>query len=214
MRHDMNNYYLDTRKRFQEEGVAESYEKRRAGTLKGKFVRYREEVIIRKILNNFTKNLRILDIPCGAGRLSSILKDYSDFIAGADISKPMLAYSQRSGIYSKLDQCEIENIPYTNDHFDVLLCFRLLHHLPIESRSKAFSEASRVTKKYFIFSFNDTYSISHLVKNSILKNPFYTVTVKNMKEEVSKDFVVRKVFRILPLLAGETIFLCEKRISK
>jgi ubiquinone/menaquinone biosynthesis C-methylase UbiE len=214
MSHDRSSYYSSTRKRFQEEGAAERYEKRRAGTLKGKFVRYREEIIVRKILEKFAKNLRILDVPCGAGRLSAILKDYSDFIVGADISEPMLEYSKKSGRYAKLDKCEIESMPYENNCFDVLFCFRLLHHLPIESRSKAFSEVSRVTKKYFIFSFNDNFSISHFVKKSILKNPFYTVATKHMKEEVSKNFIVRKTFRILPLIAGETVFLCEKRMSK
>jgi ubiquinone/menaquinone biosynthesis C-methylase UbiE len=165
-------------------------------------------------LDELPKNLRILDIPCGAGRLSAILKDYSGFIVGADISEPMLAYSRTSGRYINLDKCEIENMPYTDNYFDILLCFRLLHHLPLESRSKAFSEVARVTKKYFVFSFNDTASISRLLKKTVLKKPFYTVTIKNMENEVSNHFIVREVFRIFPFIASETFFLCEKKTFK
>ena len=208
----MNEYYELTRKRFQQPGIAEIYEKSRFGTLKGKFLKYREENIARDILARAGRELKVLDVPCGTGRFGAVLKQYADVLIGADISKPMLESSRKRGQYSELRRCEIENMPFPNGYVDVLACFRLLHHLPSEDRARAFAEIHRVTKRYFIFTFNTKASIAHVINKIILRKSFYSETMKTMRQELENYFTVRQTFRILPFVAGETIVFCEKKV--
>ncbi|MFC2061490.1 class I SAM-dependent methyltransferase, partial [Elusimicrobiota bacterium] len=182
----------------------------RFSNIKGKIIRRKEEEIVKKIFDEFNERMNILDIPCGTGRFSYILKEYSTEITGADLSQRMLDYSRKSGNYSRLLKCEIENLPFSDREFDVLFCFRLFHHLPGEVRAKALREISRVTKKYFIFSFYNRYSISGFIKKIILQRSFYTMTQEQMKNEIPQEFKLVKVFKLLPLVAGETVFVCEK----
>jgi ubiquinone/menaquinone biosynthesis C-methylase UbiE len=209
----MNEYYALTKKRFQGETVAKGYEKRRFGTLKGKFLKYREERIVRGILDEVGCGLTIIDVPCGTGRFSWVLKEYSECLVGADLSDAMLTHSRAKGQYSELHHCEIESMPLRDEYCDVLVSFRFFHHLSAEDRAKAFAEINRVTKKYFIFSFNNKTSVAYVVNNLILKKPFYSETIEKMREELAKYFTVKKIFRVLPFIAGETIVFCEKKAS-
>jgi ubiquinone/menaquinone biosynthesis C-methylase UbiE len=209
----MNEYYSATRKRFQGEEVAEGYEKRRYGTLKGKFLKYREEMIVRGILDDIGSGLRIIDVPCGTGRFSWVLREYSDYLVGADLSDAMLTHSKNKGQYSELHRCEIESMPFQDGYCDVLVSFRFFHHLAAEERAKAFAEIYRVTKKYFIFSFNSKDSVAYVVNNLILKKPFYSETIETIRGELARYFTVKGIFRVLPFIAGETIVFCEKKPS-
>jgi len=210
----MKDYYALTRKRFQGEEVADGYERRRFGTLKGKFLKYREEKIVKHILDGIGRGMKIVDVPCGTGRFSLVLKEYAGFLAGADISKAMLQHSENKGQYSELHHCEIEHMPFGDNYFDVVVCFRLIHHLPTEDRLKAFAEIWRVTNKHFIFSFNSKNSVAYVVNNLILKKDFYSETIQNMRAELAKFFTIKATFRVLPLVAGETIVCCEKKTSR
>jgi ubiquinone/menaquinone biosynthesis C-methylase UbiE len=209
----MEEDYALTRKRFQLQDVADTYEKRRFGTLKGKFLRYREETIVRGILDQLGRGMRIIDVPCGTGRFSSVLKEYADSLVGADLSEAMIQQSKSRQQYLELRQCEIEKMPFPDDYFDVVVCFRLIHHLSKKDRLKVFSEICRVTKRYFIFSFNSKNSMAYVVNGLVFKKGFYSETIQEIRGELDKYFIVKGISRILPLVAGETIVFCEKKGS-
>jgi ubiquinone/menaquinone biosynthesis C-methylase UbiE len=206
----MEEDYVSTRRRFKLQDVAENYEKRRFGTLKGRFLKSREETIVRAMLDTIGGKKKIIDIPCGTGRLSGVLKEYADWLAGADFSEAMLQQSRKRGEYSELRQCEIEKMPYPDAYFDVVVCFRFIHHLAKQDRLKVFAEVWRVTKGHFIFTFNSKHSVAY-VKSLILKNGYYSETMREIQGELEKLFFVRRISRVLPLVAGETVVLCEKR---
>jgi ubiquinone/menaquinone biosynthesis C-methylase UbiE len=206
----MEEDYVSTRRRFRLQDVAENYENRRFGTWKGKFLKSREETIVRAMLDTIGGKKKMIDIPCGTGRFSGVLKEYADWLAGADFSEAMLQQSRKRGEYSELRQCEIEKMPYPDACFDVVVCFRFIHHLSKQDRLKVFAEVWRVTKGHFIFSFNSRHSLAY-VKGLILKKRYYSETMREIQSELEKFFLVRGISRVLPLVAGETVVFCEKR---
>jgi ubiquinone/menaquinone biosynthesis C-methylase UbiE len=207
----MEDDYALTRERFKLQDVAANYEQRRFGTLKGRFLKYREETIVRSMLDHVGWGKKIIDMPCGTGRLSSVLKEHAGWLEGADLSEAMLNRSRTRTEYSNLRLCDIEKMPYEDAAFDVVVCFRFIHHLSKPDRLKVFAEVHRVTKRYLIFTFNSRHSLGYLVNGFLLKKGFYSETMREIRRELEEFFVVIRTSRVLPLVAGETIVFCEKR---
>lgn len=71
---------------------------------------------------------KVLDIGCGYGLISSILKNKGNFVIALDISRKMVLEARRRGLIAY--QCDIENedIPIRYK-FDVILMTEVLEHL-------------------------------------------------------------------------------------
>jgi len=68
-----------------------------------------------KYLNDFSKQLNILDLGCGTGLCGVYFRDLADFLVGVDLSKEMLAQAKALGAYDGLCRCNIlETIPGQN----------------------------------------------------------------------------------------------------
>ncbi len=92
---------------------------------------------------------RLLDIPCGGGRMSRLLASYGFRVTAADYSEAMLAITaaQYEGAAPEaIERQDIERLSYADGAFDQVLCFRLFHHFPTpEIRQRAISELCRVS---------------------------------------------------------------------
>lgn len=68
-----------------------------------------------KYLNDFSKQLNILDLGCGTGLCGVYFRDLADFLVGVDLSKEMLVQAKALGAYDGLCRCNIlETIPGQN----------------------------------------------------------------------------------------------------
>jgi ubiquinone/menaquinone biosynthesis C-methylase UbiE len=105
---------------------------------------------------------RMLDCPCGTGRLGPVLLRRAVRLVEADLSAPMLheartalAVPARAGRVGFL-RATAEALPFPEGAFDVVICHRLLHHMADPAaRARLLGEAARVAGRWVVLSFHD-----------------------------------------------------------
>lgn len=95
----------------------------------------------------------VLDVPCGTGRLRDVLETRQGGYVAVDRSLSMLAENEGSRVLA-----DATTLPFREDEFDVVVCCRLLHHLPAAERKSVVEELVRVSRTLVIASFWDACS--------------------------------------------------------
>ena len=107
-----------------------------------------EKKRINDIINMLPPNMNsLLEVGCGDGRIINQLIEKYKTIYGIDISKNALKY-----VKTPKKQGNIENLPFLDNSFDIVMCCEVLEHLPLSVYSKALKELERVSKKYILIS--------------------------------------------------------------
>jgi len=96
-----------------------------------------------------TPNMSVLDVGCGTGGNSMRLNKLNFKVKGVDISPKAIKLAQKKAKQSGLDGieysiCDIENLCYDNNTFDICFCGAVLHHFP--DLRRVAEELYRVTK--------------------------------------------------------------------
>jgi len=119
-----------------------------AGRLYSFFINYK----FRKSLESIPldiKNLSILDICCGSGMSSEFYVKEGADVCGTDISVESISRAKirakKYGFPAKFQIANSENLPFSNNSFDVVSVHDGLHHL--NNPEKAVKEMVRVAKK-------------------------------------------------------------------
>ncbi len=92
---------------------------------------------------------RLLDVGCGAGRLSRLLTEMGARVSGID---PGAAQLQRARMVEPAgDETYVEGIaqdlPFDNASFDIVVFFNSLHHIPAPGMAAGLAEANRVLRR-------------------------------------------------------------------
>jgi ubiquinone/menaquinone biosynthesis C-methylase UbiE len=94
----------------------------------------------------------VLDVGCGTGYLSRLVARSvgpHGVVVGIDPSESMIQYARRKT--ASIANCEFqvgaaEALPFTGDHFDVVVSSLVVHHLPEDLRGRALGEMRRVLR--------------------------------------------------------------------
>ncbi len=96
---------------------------------------------------------RILDIGCGTGVLSKRIADELDaetggISVGIDASGKMIegARKKRGSDVSRFEVAAAEKLPFENEYFDSVVSTLFFHHIHLDLKERALSEAFRVLK--------------------------------------------------------------------
>lgn len=97
----------------------------------------------------FVAGKRVLDAACGAGYGSAFLARDADFVAGIDISKESIAYAKEkyTGANTEFQTGSIDNLPYDDASFDVVVSFETLEHVSENMQKDFMREIKRVLTK-------------------------------------------------------------------
>lgn len=92
--------------------------------------------------NDYMSGKIVLDVPCGTGWGTSLLKGYKE-VHGLDMSKEAIAYATEhfTGDYIVGDMTKM---PYAEDKFDVVICLEGFEHITFLEGQKFIGEAKRV----------------------------------------------------------------------
>lgn len=142
-------------------GAAEYREKHRRSLLR-RLASRREVSLFHRALGQAAAYGRILDCPCGAGRLGPVLLRRAVRLVAADLSGAMLreagmalAAPARSARVAFV-RAAGESLPFPDGAFDAVVCSRLLHHLAEpERRARLLRELARVSGRWVVLSFHD-----------------------------------------------------------
>ena len=185
----------------------------------------------RRIFKNYFEIIgridSLLDIPCGAGRLFPLFREYSKNIIEADFSMPMLILSRRDNNYmaNLYLRCNALNIPFLDYSIDCVVSIRLNHHIEVvEERKKHLEECFRVAKKAVIVTWFSHYSFRALSRRirarlGFKKREKYTLKTSEVKKLAEVNgFKMVKAKPLTPLQLGSShifgLFLREDKSSE
>jgi SAM-dependent methyltransferase len=106
---------------------------------------------------------RVLDVPCGAGRLRPWLARSAKRYVGADVSEDMLSATADRSDGDAFVRADLASLPFRDDSFDAVVSCRLMHHLHTRDERLAVArELLRVSRSLVIASFWDSASLPGL----------------------------------------------------
>lgn len=145
------------RRAYEAPGAAGAYARRR--WLRARRTHRAEERILRAFLERVGRLERVLDVPCGAGRWLPLLAATGARVVGADLAGAMLReVSPEAG--ARLLQASARRLPFPDRSFDLVLCFRLLHHFEeAGDRRAVLQELARVCRGRVVLSYFDAASV-------------------------------------------------------
>ena len=214
------NYINETKNRYRNSSVASAYKDGYEGgislrTLRNKIVVHAEKYAIVKALS-YCKGIRsILDIPCGTGKLTEILRERSMLYVAADVSLEMIQQIHCEGPLP-LIQSDGMVLPFRDKSFDAVVSLRLIHRLPSEIKTLFIRELMRVSGKYIIFSF-PKYSLSRetlrRIKSSIgiVPDKMIMESIKGYSAMLNQNgFELVKELSVLTLVSNQYIYLYQR----
>lgn len=108
------------------------------------YSRYRLNELLEKHLPENGTGLRLLDAGCGTGHHLAELRKRGFQVAGVDASKEMLIHARKNNPESEVLEADVEEIPFPDESFDIILSIEVLRHLP--RSAKTISEMERLLK--------------------------------------------------------------------
>lgn len=175
----------------------------------------RERRCITMALAGIPQGSRVLDLPCGTGRLTRLLVGHGFRVTGADVSEAMLAQARNNRAAGRLlasntfphvdfEHRDIMQTGYPDGHFDAVICNRLFHHFTEHAtRLRALRELRRISRGPVIISFFNSFALNaayHRVKNILRRRVLHDripIPFKTFHAEIqSAGFRVQKKIAI------------------
>lgn len=112
-----------------------------------------DEIVVNfvTLLQKRSKNARVLDLGCGAGRHQVYMANQGFEAHGIDISGTGLKLtkeklkSQNLEVY--LVKCDMKKLPYTDSCFDAVISLHTIYHQKLEGIQETISEIQRILRK-------------------------------------------------------------------
>jgi SAM-dependent methyltransferase len=133
----------------------------------------REAACLRRFLATVPRASRVLDLPCGTGRLTPLLAERDLLVVGADSSAKMVElaaanWERRKASYPPSVEARFEvrqgaSTGYADGEFDAIVCNRLFHHFrESEVRVSVLREFGRICAGPILISYFDSFSLDAL----------------------------------------------------
>ena len=134
----------------------------------------REKACILECLNAIPSGGRVLDLPCGTGRMTRLLVERGYRVTSADVSEAMLSqarenyreYQEHRGGKPPVVRFELRDVlatGFADDEFDGVSCIRLFHHFAeAETRRRALSELRRICRGPIVVTFLNSFALDRV----------------------------------------------------
>lgn len=219
----MIDYNKDTKKGYISDDIAkiskDKYESWSLYNLGTKIIASAEKKTITEFLDKLKLvNPRILDIPCGTGKLSNILLNRG-YVVASDISPNMIKFAMScydDGKFLGFSISDISKTAFKKDSFDCIICLRLMHRVPEDIRIDMLYELYNICSKYLIISFGYEDALQNIKRRLVKKlygndpTPCAKKIEAIEKELVLTHWTIKDKKVILPLISSEIIYVCEK----
>jgi ubiquinone/menaquinone biosynthesis C-methylase UbiE len=164
---------------------------------------------------------RIVDLPCGTGKLAPVFARHRISVVAADISREMMDVAEAE--YRKIPgfvglvQADATATEFRDEEFDAAVCLRLLHRVPDTVREIMLAEISRISRHYVIISAGVTDRLQE-ARRTLRR---WTTGTSTVPYPVTRDVLTSQLSRagldplrwvpVLPVLSSEWVVICAKR---
>ena len=183
---------------------------------------WNQEKAILKIMLNCLRPLRVLDLACGTGRISSFLAAQapSAEITGIDISDSMLQIARKKSTsavrYIRANMAEIDLIK-TESAFDLITCFRFITNAENDLRLQMIECAARHASKGAILVLNNHQNIDSIplrLQNTLKREEHGISNSAIVKLVENRDFKLLRTFSLGVTPQDERKYLLPTTMSK
>jgi ubiquinone/menaquinone biosynthesis C-methylase UbiE len=208
-------------KRYLEDEVVGQYDAKR---YQGGFKAVKSRVwigVVKKVLRHVTGAQSIIDVPCGTGYLTEVVRDTFPLTIAADAS-PTMVRKALSKVNAAGLVADLEQLPLRNDAVDCVLNVRFMVHFGPEERTRFLSEMARVSRRYVLVNYNHRYNVKYALRR--LRSAFGRVERKKVSRKASRreldheataaSLRVVKIFGgnpLLPFMNERWLVLLEKK---
>lgn len=142
------------RSKYKNSATAENYANRRFRPE----VEARENRMLSELIARCQGVERVLDAPCGTGRIHPLLSDFQTI--AMDISPFMVDQADSGRVHALVG--DVGRMPFRDDSVELACCIRLLHHLPSDDMVGGFlRELARVSSRYVIITYYRSFALQH-----------------------------------------------------
>jgi len=194
--------------------VAQQYDAQRFSPPLGRFINWREKSTALSLIAMLPANdgNRILDLPCGTGRISRLLSENGYNVVAADVSPSMIRVARaKTGMDSKVEfvACDAEELPFREGAFHCIVSLRFMGFPPPQVRLKILREMSRITTNWLILFYHNPSSLMGMFRriNSRLrgkKQEWHTLRPGDLPNELKAAGLELTMTRPILWRIGET----------
>jgi len=156
---------------YQSLDVAEAYDRRRFGSLGGRYNNWRLHRLLSGIARALPAGSVVLDVPCGTGRIDRCLLRRSLRVIAADISPAMLTVARRKLLPEPTGleflRADANRLPLRSRSVHAVLCIRFLHLMDRAERRVALAEMARVANRLVVVEYRNVDPLAKAVKRAI-----------------------------------------------
>ena len=163
-----------------------SYEEAKKYNLSGAFKRIQKAMTLDALeIINFEDKSKILDLGCGTGFSTKILKEKGFNVIGLDISKNMLIFAKEKNL--KVIESNMTSLPFKDNSFNGLISISAIQWLKNQEYNIVLKEINRVIKNKAIIQFypKNNVEFDYFIKlaKKIFKIEIYEVGQGNKKKK-------------------------------
>ncbi len=204
--------------------VAAEYDKHRFSSMAGRVFNYLEKRMVRKCFRGVPNAQKIVDVPCGTGRLAEALLAHGYSVHGIDISQEMLLVaSERLGAYGSrftTEVADVKHLPAKVPMYDGALCARVLMHFPLDQQIEFLSGVARLSRSVVVINHSLDSGYQRLRRGfkgllghqASAGHPVNNADIKALLKGAGLREVKRR--RLLPLISEAVYIVAEKADSE
>jgi len=164
---------------------------------------------------------RVLDVPCGEGRVMLDLAQRGYAVTGADVSEEMANVARQAaaanGLTCPVHRVDLQKLTFPAGSFDTVICSRLFHRLPTpELRQLIIGELCRVSRHYVLLSYDSAWSYTSLKRTLRVvlgshKPDRWATSLEDVKVSFARcGFELLQDFAQLPLLKAHHFAMWQR----
>ena len=209
--------YSENRRRAEK---ARSYDTKYDREIHKRISSWREKRLLRALLARAGSQERLLDVPCGAGRLSPVMADFAKKLYEVDYSHEMVKLSRHNarGYRPLTASASAFQLPFPDGSMDMVVSIRLSHHIPErEARLDHLREIFRTSKRFVLVTFFGEESWKNRLRNLHRRlggKKRAKLTLRRAEVEAvaaERGFQIVKLASISTLFSGHFFALLEKK---
>ncbi len=168
--------------------------------------------MVRRALADLPPGSLVLDLPCGGGRISRALGPLEFRMVAADYSPWMLHES--AGSAARRVRADALRLPFRDDAFAAVVCFRFMQAVPRELRIRTLEELGRVSGRVVVSYANAT-SLRSLRRSLLGRSPRPNrVSQAQVAEDVAAAGLELLAFEYKVRLFFEDFVVIARRASR